>query len=39
MPWQRCQFPLQQNTQANMSHMEMLAEVGNDVRAIFTAPD
>ena len=37
--WQRCQFHLQQNAQAFVPHKAMLAEVAEDLRTIFNAPD
>ena len=43
VPWQRCQFPLQQNAQAYVPKQEMRAQVAADVRAdvraVFNAPD
>ena len=39
VPWQRCQFHLQQNAQAYVPRAELKAEVAGDIRAIFTAPD
>lgn len=39
IPWQRCQFHLQQNAQAFVPHKEMQAEVADDIRTIFNAPD
>jgi putative transposase len=39
IPWQRCQFHLQQNAQAYVPHKEMQAEVAADIRMIFDAPD
>ena len=39
IPWQRCQFHLQQNAQAYVPHKYMLAEVAEDIRTIFNAPD
>jgi transposase-like protein len=39
IPWQRCQFHLQQNAQAYVPHKEMLSEVAEDIRTIFNAPD
>jgi putative transposase len=39
IPWQRCQFHLQQNAQAFVPHKEMQAEVAEDLRTIFNAPD
>jgi transposase-like protein len=38
IPWQRCQFHLQQNAQAYVPRQELKAEVAADIRAIFTAP-
>ena len=37
--WQRCQFHLQQNAQAYVPRKELQAEVANDIRMIFNAPD
>ena len=39
IPWQRCQFHLQQNAQAYVPRKDMLAEVAADIRTIFDAPD
>ncbi len=39
IPWQRCQFHLQQNAQAYVPHKEMQAEVADDIRTIFNSPD
>jgi putative transposase len=39
LPWQRCQFHLQQNASAYVPRRAMLAEVAADIRAIFNAPD
>lgn len=39
IPWQRCQFHLQQNAQAYVPHKDMQTEVADDIRTIFTAPD
>jgi putative transposase len=39
VPWQRCQFHLQQNAQAYVPKQELKAEVAADIRAIFNAPD
>jgi transposase-like protein len=39
VPWQRCQFHLQQNASAYVPRRAMLSEVAADVRAIFNAPD
>lgn len=37
VPWQRCQFHLQQNAQAYVPRVEMKPEVARDIRAIFNA--
>lgn len=39
IPWQRCQFHLQQNAQAYVPQVEKRKQVGSDIRAIFNAPD
>jgi len=39
VPWQRCQFHLQQNAQAYVPRMGMRREVAEDIRTIFNAPD
>ena len=39
IPWQRCQFHLQQNAQAYIPRKEMQSEVAADIRTIFDAPD
>lgn len=39
VPWQRCQFHLQQNAQAYVPRKDMLAEVAAVIRDIFNAPD
>ncbi len=39
VPWQRCQFHLQQNASAYVPRRAMLSEVAADIRAIFNAPD
>lgn len=39
VPWQRCQFHLQQNAQAYVPRKEMQAEVATNIRTIFNAPD
>ena len=39
IPWQRCQFHLQQNAQAYVPRKSMLSEVAEDIRTIFNAPD
>ena len=38
VPWQRCQFHLQQNAQAYVPKQEMKKEVAADIRSIFNAP-
>ena len=38
IPWQRCQFQLQQNAQAYVPRKELQAEVAEDIRTIFNAP-
>ncbi len=39
IPWQRCQFHLQQNAQAYVPHKDLQAQVAEDIRTIFNAPD
>jgi putative transposase len=39
IPWQRCQFHLQQNAQAYVPRKDMQVEVATDIRMIFDAPD
>lgn len=39
IPWQRCQFHLQQNASQYVPRKKMLKEVAADIRAIFQAPD
>lgn len=39
VPWQRCQFHLQQNAQAYVPRVELKAPVAADLRNIFNAPD
>jgi putative transposase len=39
IPWQRCQFHLQQNATAYVPHRNQLTEVASDIRTIFNAPD
>lgn len=38
VPWQRCQFHLQQNAQAYVPKQEMKKEVAAGIRSVFTAP-
>ena len=39
VPWQRCQFHLQQNATAYVPKVDMRSEVTADIRGIFNAPD
>jgi len=39
VPWQRCQFHLQQNASNYVTRRSMLKDVAADIRAIFNAPD
>jgi transposase-like protein len=39
VPWQRCQFHLQQNASQYVPRLSMKREVAADIRAIFNAPD
>jgi transposase-like protein len=39
VPWQRCQFHLQQNAQAYVPRQSLKVEVAADIRAIFNAPN
>ena len=39
VPWQRCQFHLQQNASNYVTRRAMLKEVAADIRAVFNAPD
>lgn len=39
VPWQRCQFQLQQNAQSYVPKVSMRREVAEDIRTIFNAPD
>jgi transposase-like protein len=39
IPWQRCQFHLQQNTSQYVPYQGMKREVAEDIRTIFSAPD
>ena len=39
IPWQRCQFHLQQNARSYVPRKEMYEEVARDLRTIFDAPD
>lgn len=39
IPWQRCQFHLQQNATAYVPRQDMLLDVAADIRTIFNAPN
>ena len=39
MPWQRCQFHLQQNAQAYVPRLELREKVAQDIRSVFNSPD
>lgn len=39
VPWQRCQFHLQQNASAYVPRKEMRTEVARSIRSVFEAPD
>ena len=39
VPWQRCQFHLQQNAQAYVTRVEQRKPVAQRIRSIFNAPD
>lgn len=39
VPWQRCQFHLQQNAQAHVSRLDQRKTVAQRIKAIFNAPD
>jgi len=39
VPWQRCQFHLQQNASAYVPKQDMKAQVAADIRAVFNAQD
>jgi transposase-like protein len=39
VPWQRCQFHLQQNAMVYVPKQEMKAQVAKDIRQIFNAPN
>ena len=39
IPWQRCQFHLQQNATAYVPKVDMRSEVAADIRGVFNAPD
>ncbi len=39
VPWQRCQFHLQQNAMSYVPKISMRKEVGSDIRSVLNAPD
>ncbi len=39
VPWQQCQFHLQQNAQAYVPRLDMRASVAADIRYIFNSQD
>jgi transposase-like protein len=39
VPWQRCQFHLQQNAAAYVTRQDLRKQVASDIRAIFNAPE
>lgn len=39
VPWQRCQFHLQQNAMSYVPKISMRKEVGGDIRSVLNAPD
>jgi transposase-like protein len=39
VPWQRCQFHLQQNAQAFVPRLDRRASIAEDIRSIFNCPD
>jgi len=39
VPWQRCQFHLQQNAMQYVPHVSLRKEVAEDIRTIFNMPD
>ena len=39
VPWQRCQFHLQQNAQSYAPKRSMKKEIASDIRSVFNAPD
>jgi putative transposase len=39
VPWQRCQFHLQQNAQSYVPKQSLKKAVANDIRSVFTAPN
>jgi transposase-like protein len=39
IPWQRCQYHLQQNASAYVPRRDMVGDVAADIRTVFNAPD
>jgi transposase-like protein len=39
VPWQRCQFHLQQNAQAYVTRLDQRAEIAQAIRSVFQSPD
>ena len=39
IPWQRCQFHLQQNAQAHVPRRDQREEIGQAIRSLFPSPD
>ena len=39
IPWQRCQFHLQQNAQSYVTKVSMRRELAENIRTIFNAPN
>ena len=39
VPWQRCQFHLQQNAQSHISKRSLKSSVAADIRSVFNAPN
>lgn len=39
VPWQRCQFHLQQNAQAYVPRLDQRAQVAQAIRSVFNSPD
>jgi len=39
IPWQRCQFHLQQNAQAHVPRLDQRAQVARAIRSLFDSPD
>ena len=39
VPWQRCQFHLQQNAQAYAPRLDLRAQIARDIRSVFNSPN